>query len=235
MRGTPRDRGPEALASGNRMADFLARSEQPRGAVWSNRTACPKLDFSTASSHSAAMTALLLDTLRLSRSLRDKGNFTSEQAEALAEALSEASQGDLASKADFAPVRTEIADFKTELKTEITDVRSDLKTAIAELRTGLKAEIAELRTELKDEIAGSRAEVKTEITGAATELKTEIAGLRTELKTEIAELRTELKFEIAQAKTGLLKWILGAIGFLSIVILGALISLFIIIPKQIFD
>jgi len=59
------------------------------------------------------MTALLLDTLRLSRSLRDKGNFTSEQAEALAEALSEASQGDLASKADFAPVRTEIADFKT--------------------------------------------------------------------------------------------------------------------------
>jgi len=224
MRGTPRDRGPAPLASGNRMADFLARSEQPRGAVWSNRTACPKLDFSTASSHSAAMTALLLDTLRLSRSLRDKGNFTSEQAEALAEALSEASQGDLASKADFAPVRTEIADFKTELKTEIADVRSDLTTAIAEVRTGLKAEIAELRTELKDEIAGSRAEVKTEIAGAATELKTEIVGLR-----------TELKAEIAQTKTALLKWILGAIGFLSIVILGALISLFIIIPKQIFD
>ena len=170
------------------------------------------------------MTALLLDTLRLSRSLRDKGNFTSEQAEALAEALSEASQGDLASKADFAPVRTEIADFKSELKTEIADVRSDLKTAVAEVRTGLKAEIAELRTELKDEIAGSRAEVKTEI-----------AGLRIELKSEIAELRTELKAEIAQTKTALLKWILGAIGLQAIVILGVLISIFMIIPKPTLD
>ena len=181
------------------------------------------------------MTALLLDTLRLSRSLRDKGNFTSEQGEALAEALSEASQGDLASKADFAPVRTEIADFKTELKSEIADVRSDLKTAFAELKTGLKAEIADLRTELKDEIAGSRAEVKTEIAGAATELQTEIAGLRTELKTEIADLRAEFKAEIAQTKTSLLKWILGAIGLQIIVFLGALLSIFIIIPKQIFD
>ena len=170
------------------------------------------------------MTALLLDTLRLSRSLRDKGNFTSEQAEALAEALSEASQGDLASKSDFAPVRTEIADFKTELKTEIADVRSDLKTAIVELKTGLKAEIADLRTELKDEIAGTRAEVKTEIASAATEQKTEIAGLR-----------TELKAEIAQTKTALLKWILGAIGLQAIVILGVLISIFMIIPKPTLD
>jgi hypothetical protein len=31
------------------------------------------------------MTALLFDTLRLSRTLRDKGHFTSEQVEALAE------------------------------------------------------------------------------------------------------------------------------------------------------
>jgi gas vesicle protein len=181
------------------------------------------------------MTVLLLDTLRLSRTLRDKGNFTSEQAEALAEALSEASQGDLASKADLAPVRSEIGDLKTELKTEIGDVRSDLKTAIVELKTGLKAEIAELRTELKDEIAGSRAEVKTEIASAATEQKTEIAGLRTELKTEIAELRAEFKAEIAQTKTALLKWILGAIGLQAIVILGVLISIFMIIPKPTLD
>jgi hypothetical protein len=41
------------------------------------------------------MTALLLDTLRLSRILRDRGHFSSEQAEALADALGEESQGDL--------------------------------------------------------------------------------------------------------------------------------------------
>ena len=65
------------------------------------------------------MNALLFDTLRLSRILRDKGHFTAEQAEALAEALGEASHGDLATKADLtnlatkadlAAVRTEIAD-----------------------------------------------------------------------------------------------------------------------------
>ena len=86
------------------------------------------------------MTALLFDTLRLSRTLRDKGHFTSEQAEALAEALGEASQGDLATKADLAEVRTEIADVRTE---------------IAELRTELKSEIAATKTDLLKWIIGA--------------------------------------------------------------------------------
>ena len=65
------------------------------------------------------MYALLFDTLRLSRTLRDKGHFTSEQAEALAEALSQARRGDLATKADLAAA---IA----ELKTEIAETKTDL-------------------------------------------------------------------------------------------------------------
>ena len=97
------------------------------------------------------MTALLFDTLRLSRTLRDKGHFTSEQAEALAEALGEASQGDLATKADLAGVRTEIAELKTELKSEI----AELRTEIAGLRTELKSEIAEMRTDLLKWIIGA--------------------------------------------------------------------------------
>ncbi len=78
------------------------------------------------------MNALLFDTLRLSRILRDKGHFTSEQAEALAEALGEASHGVLATKADLADLatkadlRTEIAELKTELKTEIAGTKTDL-------------------------------------------------------------------------------------------------------------
>jgi len=71
------------------------------------------------------MTALLFDTLRLSRKLRDKGHFTPEQAEAFAEALGEASQGDLATKADIAELRTEIAELRT-LKAEIAAVRTEL-------------------------------------------------------------------------------------------------------------
>jgi hypothetical protein len=81
------------------------------------------------------MNALLFDTLRLSRILRDKGHFTAEQAEALAEALGEASHGDLATKADLADlatkadlaaVRTEIAELRTELKTEIAGIKIEL-------------------------------------------------------------------------------------------------------------
>jgi polyhydroxyalkanoate synthesis regulator phasin len=117
------------------------------------------------------MNALLFDTLRLSRILRDKGHFTAEQAEALAEALGEASHGDLATKADFANFATkaDLADLAT--KANLTDLatKADLaavRTEIAELRTELKTEIAELRTELKTEFA---------------ELKIEIAGIKVEL------------------------------------------------------
>jgi len=92
------------------------------------------------------MNALLFDTLRLSRTLRDKGHFTSEQAEALAEALGEASHGDLATKANLADLAT----------------KADLAAAIAELRTKLKTEIVEL----KSEIAGIKIELLKWIIGA---------------------------------------------------------------------
>jgi F0F1-type ATP synthase membrane subunit b/b' len=105
------------------------------------------------------MNAILFDTLRLSRTLRDKGHFTPEQAEALAEALGEAVQGDLATKADLVAA-------KSELKTEIADLRMELKTEIADLRTELKTEIADLRTELKAEIAGTKTDLLKWIIGA---------------------------------------------------------------------
>jgi len=61
------------------------------------------------------MSDLLFDTLRLSRTLRDKGHFSSEQAEALAEALAEVSQGDLATKTDIAALRTALAEMKADI------------------------------------------------------------------------------------------------------------------------
>jgi len=67
-----------------------------------------------------------LDTLRLSRTLRDKGHFTPEQAEALAEALGEAAQGDLATKADLAAVKADLAALKAELKADIAEAKADI-------------------------------------------------------------------------------------------------------------
>ncbi|MGH6812904.1 MAG: hypothetical protein ACREDM_11380 [Methylocella sp.] len=76
--------------------------------------------------HLAPVSALLFDTLRLSRTLRDKGHFTPEQAEALAEALGEAAQGDLARKADLAAVKADLAALKAELKTDIAQAKADI-------------------------------------------------------------------------------------------------------------
>ncbi len=66
----------------------------------------------------------------------------------MAEALGEAAQGDVATKADLVAA-------KSELKTEIADLRTELKTEIADLRTELKTEIAEIKTELLKWIIGA--------------------------------------------------------------------------------
>ncbi|MGH6858209.1 MAG: hypothetical protein ACRECP_11395 [Methylocella sp.] len=81
------------------------------------------------------MNALLFDTLRLSRILRDKGHFTAEQAEALAEALGEASHGDLATKADLAAA---IAELRTELKSAIAGTKIDLMRWIIVVALGFQ-------------------------------------------------------------------------------------------------
>jgi hypothetical protein len=65
------------------------------------------------------MTAVPFDTLKLARALRDKAHFTPEQAEGAADAIAEAVQTDLATKADLvmlgADLRAEIAEAKSEI------------------------------------------------------------------------------------------------------------------------
>jgi hypothetical protein len=65
---------------------------------------------------------MIYDTLKLSKTLRDKAHFTPEQAEGLAEALNDAAQSDLATKSDIMglkaniqSVRREIVEAKAEL------------------------------------------------------------------------------------------------------------------------
>ena len=61
------------------------------------------------------MPALIFDTLRLSQTLRDKGHFSPEQAEALAEGFSLATHEDLVTKVDIAEIKIEIARIKAEI------------------------------------------------------------------------------------------------------------------------
>ncbi|MCI0465414.1 MAG: CCDC90 family protein [Beijerinckiaceae bacterium] len=109
------------------------------------------------------MPAVLFDTLRLSRTLREKGHFSAEQAETLAEATHE----DLATKPDVAALKAAFTETKAELKTEIAETKAELKTDIAELKTEIaevKAEISIIKAEMANLATKSQlAEVKAEI------------------------------------------------------------------------
>lgn len=61
------------------------------------------------------MSTILFDTLKLSRTLLDKGHFSTEQAEALAEALGQATADSLATKTDIAMLETRISEVKSDL------------------------------------------------------------------------------------------------------------------------
>jgi hypothetical protein len=97
------------------------------------------MDFELISLHIAPVSALLFDTVRLSRTLRDKGHFTPEQAETLAEALGEAAHNDLATKADLAALKADLA----------------TKADLAALRAELIAEIAEVKADILKWVVGA--------------------------------------------------------------------------------
>ena len=129
---------------------------------------------------------LRFDTLKFAKRLTDAG-MDPRQAEAIVLGLSETDVSELASKADTAEVRGEIADLGTDLKAEIAGVRGGIADLGKDLRTeiaGVRGETADLRTELRTEIAG----VKGEIGDLRTELRTEIAGVRGEMGGLKAEL-----------------------------------------------
>ena len=88
------------------------------------------------------------DTLKLARRLETAG-FPPRQAGDTAEALAEAMSGaELATGADIAEARAEIAALGSELRAEIAALGSKLRAEIAAVR----AEISAVRAELKAEI-----------------------------------------------------------------------------------
>jgi len=86
---------------------------------------------------------MAIDTLKVAKRLREAG-FTEPQAEAVVAAVQEGTEGaDLATKADIAGVRAEIAALRTELKAEIRE---------AELR--LEAKIEAIKADILNRIFG---------------------------------------------------------------------------------
>jgi hypothetical protein len=83
------------------------------------------------------MAVVPFDTLKLARRLESAG-FSPQQAGDTAEALAEAMSGaELATKADVAAVKTDLAAVEAALKAELAAVRAELKAEIERLRRDL--------------------------------------------------------------------------------------------------
>ncbi|BCM87492.1 DUF1640 domain-containing protein [Methylobacterium indicum] len=98
------------------------------------------------------MASVAFDTLKFARTLRDKAQLSPEQAEGFAVAVSEAVQGDLATKADL-----QILD--TGLRNEMQSLRSELKNDMQSLRTELKSELRESEARLETKLERQRSEI----------------------------------------------------------------------------
>jgi hypothetical protein len=82
------------------------------------------------------MAITALDTHQTVKDLTAAG-FTDAQAEALTSALRQVQQidlSDLATKADLAATKAEIADFRREVKADLAILRSEMDAKLAELK-----------------------------------------------------------------------------------------------------
>jgi len=112
-----------------------------------------QMDYRPLAAHNARMNAILYDTLLLSHTLRDRGHFTPEQAEALAEALGAAQHGDLVTKADLAAVEGRLKAKITKLEASLEARMGVVETKIGNLAT--KAELADVRADILKWIVGT--------------------------------------------------------------------------------
>ncbi|WP_158812026.1 hypothetical protein [Beijerinckia sp. L45] len=81
------------------------------------------------------MTALIFDTLKLSKLLRS--DFTPEQADALASALSTSAYDTIATKAGIQELRAEIVALKGATKADLVEFKAATKSDILELKVDL--------------------------------------------------------------------------------------------------
>ena len=80
------------------------------------------------------MSAVAFDTLKFAQTLRDKAKFSPEQAEGLAEAFSQASADQLATKSDIAELRS---DFRADLREVELRLEAKILSTVAECKADI--------------------------------------------------------------------------------------------------
>ncbi len=188
------------------------------------------------------MTSIAFDTLKFARTLRDRAKMSPEQAEGLSDALLEAIQGDIPTKADLKDVeasidalRSNIEALRASTKADFEGLRANtksdiegVKASIEALRASTKADVEGLKTSTKADIEGIKSSIKVDLEG----IKASIDALRAAAKSDVeasrasareAELRLEARMEASKTET--IKWVVGLIGFQILAVIGSVIAL----------
>ncbi len=108
---------------------------------------------------------IAFDTHRFVKRLTESG-FTERQAETLADEQVALLNANLATKADIAAVKADIAKLRAELKADIAKLRAELKGDVAKVRAEFKGDIAKVQAELKADIATVKADLLKWMIGA---------------------------------------------------------------------
>ena len=145
--------------------------------------------------------AVAFDTLKFVRNLTQAG-LPEAQAEVFAnahrDAFKEALDSNLATKADIAELRSEMAEFRESTTAQIAEFKESTTAQITELRS----EMAEFRESTTAQIA----EFKESTTAQITELRSEMAEFKEFIMAEINQLKR--RDDHLQAQISHLKWIM---------------------------
>ena len=199
------------------------------------------------------MTSIAFDTLKFARTLRDRAKMSPEQAEGLSDALLEAIQGDIPTKADLKDVEASIDALRSNIEALRASTKSDIegvKASIEALRASTKSDFEGLKASTKADIEGLRASTKADVEGLKTSTKADIEGIKSSIKVDLegikasidalriaaksdvdasrasareAELRLEARMEASKTET--IKWVVGLIGFQILAVIGSVIAL----------
>ncbi|TXN63246.1 DUF1640 domain-containing protein [Methylobacterium sp. WL6] len=90
------------------------------------------------------MNVIAFDTLKFARKLRENAHLTPEQAEGMADAMSEVFASGIPTKTDVADVRHDIEAFRVTTQADIVAVRHDIDA----LRLSTKADIATAKSDI---------------------------------------------------------------------------------------
>jgi hypothetical protein len=100
-----------------------------------------------------------------------------ERAETLMTHLPRYDPAEVATKSDFADLRSDFAELRSDFRTEMSDLRSDFGTEMSDLRSDFGTEMSDLRSDFGTEMSDLRSDFGGEMSDLRGEMSAGFAGV----------------------------------------------------------